>query len=31
VYGMSYDDWKEQHQAPASPEKLAEYKARRPS
>ena len=27
IYGMSYADWKENHQAPATPEQLARYEA----
>ena len=27
VYGMPYEDWKQLHQAPASPEQLAAMKA----
>jgi hypothetical protein len=27
VYGMSYAEWKERHQAPATPEQLARYEA----
>jgi hypothetical protein len=27
VYGMSYADWKANHQAPATPEQLARYEA----
>ena len=27
VYGMSYADWKERHQEPATPEQLARYEA----
>ena len=29
VYGMPYSQWKEQHQAPATPEQLAAFDARR--
>jgi len=28
VYGMPYSEWKEKHQAPATPEQLAAFKAR---
>jgi hypothetical protein len=27
IYGMSYAEWKEQHQPPATPEQLARYEA----
>jgi hypothetical protein len=27
VYGMPYEDWKEKHQSPASPEQLAAMKS----
>jgi hypothetical protein len=27
IYGMSYAEWKERHQAPATPEQLARYEA----
>lgn len=29
VYGMSYADWKEKHQAPATPEQMAAFEASR--
>lgn len=28
VYGMTYDEWKENHQLPATPEQLAAFDAR---
>lgn len=28
VYGMTYDEWKENHQLPATPEQLAAFEAR---
>lgn len=28
VYGMAYDTWKEKHQTEASPEQMADFKAR---
>jgi len=28
IYGMSYAEWKENHQAPATPEQLAAFEAR---
>ena len=31
VYGMSYAEWKTQHQLPVPPEKLAAFKAKRAS
>lgn len=27
VYGMTYDEWKEKHQLPATPEQLAAFEA----
>jgi len=27
VYGMSYDEWKERHQQPATPEQVQRYEA----
>ena len=30
VYGMSYEEWKNSHQAPASDEQKAKYEATRP-
>ena len=27
IYGMSYDEWKKQHQPPATPEQLARFEA----
>ena len=30
VYGMTYDDWKERHQAPATPEKLQTFEDTKP-
>ena len=27
IYGMSYAEWKERHQSPATPEQLARYEA----
>jgi len=30
VYGMPYEDWKEKHQSPASPEQLAAMKGTHP-
>jgi hypothetical protein len=29
IYGMSYDEWKEQHQQPATPEQLERFEAAR--
>jgi hypothetical protein len=29
IYGMSYDEWKERHQAPATPEQLERFEAAR--
>ena len=31
VYGMSYDDWKEKYQTPASAEQLAAFEKNKPS
>jgi hypothetical protein len=31
VYGMTYDSWKAQHQAPASPEQIAGFAAVKPA
>jgi len=28
VYGMTYDEWKKNHQPPATPEQLAAFDAR---
>ncbi len=28
VYGMTYDEWKQNHQPPATPEQLAAYEAK---
>ncbi|MEZ9705853.1 DUF1244 domain-containing protein [Vibrio breoganii] len=28
VYGMTYDDWKQNHQLPATPEQLAAFEAK---
>ena len=28
IYGMPYSEWKEKHQAPATPEQLAAFEAR---
>jgi uncharacterized protein len=30
VYGMPYEDWKQKHQSPASPEQLAAMKSTHP-
>lgn len=31
IYGMSYADWKEKHQLPATPEQLERFEAVRPA
>jgi len=31
IYGMSYDEWKERFQLPATPEQLARFEAVRPA